>query len=244
MAIARRDLDRPAFYALRSGGARDILTLLHPPYTAWHLSYVALGAAVAPRPLRRPTRRGAWRLLSRRGCPPTPSMSSTVARCHQPVARRAGLAGRGGLAGAVAIGVGGVLISPLLVILVILGMALVPVYNLELLGGRLHTDTGSRWPGVLSRLHGLLRQRPAVRPAGVLVAAACYLLSLAQRRLSTPVRELAGARPVAGSRRSPTGPSSSSTARAWRRRSKARSRRCGWRWCCWPWDLVALRLGG
>ncbi len=32
---------RPAFYALASGGWRDYVTLLHPPYTAWHLSYVA-----------------------------------------------------------------------------------------------------------------------------------------------------------------------------------------------------------
>src|SRR3954467_11377872 len=41
-------LERPAFYALRPGGWRDLLTLLHPPYTAWHLSYVALGAVAAP----------------------------------------------------------------------------------------------------------------------------------------------------------------------------------------------------
>src|SRR5438874_12303310 len=40
---------RPAFYALRSGGWRDYVTLLHPPYTLWHLSYVAVGAALAPR---------------------------------------------------------------------------------------------------------------------------------------------------------------------------------------------------
>jgi len=39
---------RPAFYALAPGGWRDYVTLLHPPYTAWHLSYVALGAAAAP----------------------------------------------------------------------------------------------------------------------------------------------------------------------------------------------------
>src|SRR5919198_1653979 len=45
---AGRELERPAFYALASGGWRDLITLLHPPYTAWHLSYVALGAAVAP----------------------------------------------------------------------------------------------------------------------------------------------------------------------------------------------------
>jgi hypothetical protein len=43
-----KHLDRPAFYALGSGGWRDLVTLLHPPYTAWHLSYVALGAAAAP----------------------------------------------------------------------------------------------------------------------------------------------------------------------------------------------------
>src|SRR6188474_1944837 len=41
-------VERPAFYALRAGGWRDLVTLLHPPYTAWHLSYVALGAAAAP----------------------------------------------------------------------------------------------------------------------------------------------------------------------------------------------------
>src|SRR5436309_15540128 len=48
MATAPRELDRPAFYALRAGGWRDLVTLLHPPYTTWHLSYVALGAAAAP----------------------------------------------------------------------------------------------------------------------------------------------------------------------------------------------------
>src|ERR1700751_4801311 len=46
---APHELDRPAFYALRQGGWRDLVTLLHPPYTAWHLSYFALGAAAAPR---------------------------------------------------------------------------------------------------------------------------------------------------------------------------------------------------
>src|SRR5947199_1563739 len=39
-----------AFYALRPGGWRDYWTVLHPPYTAWHLSYVLLGAALAPAP--------------------------------------------------------------------------------------------------------------------------------------------------------------------------------------------------
>ena len=48
MATARREFDRPAFYALSAGGWRDLVTILHPPYTLWHLSYVALGAAAAP----------------------------------------------------------------------------------------------------------------------------------------------------------------------------------------------------
>src|SRR6516225_4860850 len=42
-------LDRPSFYAARGGGWRDWWTLLHPPYTAWHLSYVVIGACLAPR---------------------------------------------------------------------------------------------------------------------------------------------------------------------------------------------------
>ena len=40
---------RPAFYAAGSGGWRDWWTLLHPPYTAWHLAYVVIGASLAPR---------------------------------------------------------------------------------------------------------------------------------------------------------------------------------------------------
>ena len=34
----------PAFYARRN----DWWTLLHPPYTLWHLSYVAIGGALVP----------------------------------------------------------------------------------------------------------------------------------------------------------------------------------------------------
>ena len=38
---------RPAFYAQPRHSA-IMLTLLHPPYTLWHLSYFAIGAALAP----------------------------------------------------------------------------------------------------------------------------------------------------------------------------------------------------
>src|SRR5260370_41108759 len=42
--------ERSAFYAVGrgTGGLGDWVTLLHPPYTLWHLSYVAFGAAVMP----------------------------------------------------------------------------------------------------------------------------------------------------------------------------------------------------
>src|SRR5580692_11074363 len=48
VASASKRLERPAFYALRPGGWRDLVTLLHPPYTVWNLANVAIGAALAP----------------------------------------------------------------------------------------------------------------------------------------------------------------------------------------------------
>jgi len=39
---------RPSWYALETGGWRDYVTLLHLPYTAWHLSYVVIGGCLAP----------------------------------------------------------------------------------------------------------------------------------------------------------------------------------------------------
>ncbi|MFL5823480.1 MAG: hypothetical protein ACJ764_08580 [Solirubrobacteraceae bacterium] len=97
-----------------------------------------------------------------------------------------------GLAGALAIGiVGAVTVSAWLVPLMVVGGLLVPAYNLELAGGRLHSDIvfALAW-GAFPAFTGYFAQTLAVRPAGVLVAAACCLVSLAQRRLSTPAREL------------------------------------------------------
>ncbi|HWF36098.1 MAG TPA: hypothetical protein VG295_12015, partial [Solirubrobacteraceae bacterium] len=97
-----------------------------------------------------------------------------------------------GLAGAVAIGVAGtIVVSPWLVPLVVLGAALVLAYNLELAGGRFHSDLwfALAWGG-FPAFTGYFAQALTIRPAGVLVAAGCCLLSAAQRRLSTPVREL------------------------------------------------------
>jgi hypothetical protein len=97
-----------------------------------------------------------------------------------------------GLGGAVAIGAAGALIvSPLLIPLVLAGAFLVPAYNLELLGGRFHSDTcfALAWGG-FPAFTGYFACALTIAPAGVLVAGACTLLSAAQRRLSTPARAL------------------------------------------------------
>ncbi len=97
-----------------------------------------------------------------------------------------------GLVGAVAIGIAGVIVvSPLLAPLVVVGAFLVLAYNLELGGGRFHTDTwfALAW-GAFPAFTGYFANSLAIRPEGLLVAAACYLLSVAQRRLSTPARRL------------------------------------------------------
>ena len=184
---------RPAFYALSPGGWRDLVTLLHPPYTAWHLSYVALGAAVAPafHWYRLGAALGAFFLAVGISAHALDELEGRPLRTR--LSRRVliGLA-VGGLAGAVAIGVlGAVIVSPLLVPLVIVGGLLVPAYNLELGGGRFHSDWwfAAAW-GAFPAFTGYFVQGFEVRPAGLLVAAGCFLLSLAQRRLSTPARAL------------------------------------------------------
>lgn len=196
MTTTQRDaqLSRPAFYALRSGGWRDLITLLHPPYTAWHLSYVVLGTAAAPGLLhgdRLAAALGAFFLAVGISAHALDELNGRPLRTRLRRGLLVALAASG-LAGALAIGVlGSVLISPLLVVLVVLGTGFVPIYNLELLGGRLHSDHGFAlaW-GAFPAFTGYFVQTLSIRPAGVLVAAACYLLSLAQRRLSTPVRDL------------------------------------------------------
>ena len=100
--------------------------------------------------------------------------------------------GIGGLAGALAIGVvGAVTVSPWLVPLIVAGGLAVPAYNLELAGGRFHTGWmfALAWGG-LPAFTGYFAQTLTVRPGGLLVAAACCLISVAQRRLSLPAREL------------------------------------------------------
>ena len=193
MASAPRDLDRPAFYALRAGGMRDLVTLLHPPYTAWHLSYVALGAAAAPH-LHGGRLLAALAAFALAVGISAHALDELGGRPLATQLSRATLIGLAvaGLAGAVGIGVAGALtVSPLLIPLVVLGAFLVVAYNLELFGGRFHTDAwfALAWGG-FPAFTGYFANALTVRPAGILVAGACCLLSVAQRRLSTPAREL------------------------------------------------------
>jgi hypothetical protein len=187
------ELDRPAFYALRAGGWRDLVTLLHPPYTAWHLSYVAIGAAAAPKlhADRLGAALGAFFLAVGLSAHALDELNGRPLRTMLTRRSLIGIAALG-LFGAVAIGVVGiVVISPLLAPLVIAGGVLVPAYNLELAGGRFHTDAwfAAAWGG-FPAFTGYFVNALTIRPAGILVTAACCLLSAAQRRLSTPVREL------------------------------------------------------
>jgi hypothetical protein len=190
---SRSPPDRPAFYALRGGRLADLITLLHPPYTAWHLSYFALGAVAAPHLY---ADRLAWGLLAF-------ALAVGVAAhaldelhdrpLHTGLSDRALLAlAVVGLGGAVAIGIAGVItVSPWLAPLVLAGGLFLPAYNLELLGGRLHSDLwfAAGW-GAFPAFTGYFVNAEKVGVPGLLVAGGCLVMSVAQRRLSSPARDL------------------------------------------------------
>jgi hypothetical protein len=184
---------RPAFYALPTGGWRDWWTVLHPPYTLWHLSYVALGAATAPRIdgfLLGMSLLGfflgvgiaAHALDELRGRPLGTGIPDGVLVAIAAAA----------LAGAVGVGwIGVVRVSPWLLAFIATGVVLVLAYNLELAGGVLHSDLwfALAWGG-FPALTGAFAQEGRITWAAVAVAAACVGVSAAQRELSTPVRRL------------------------------------------------------
>ena len=184
---------RAAFYAARPGGWRDWWTLLHPPYTAWHLGYVAIGAALAPHldgvrlgatvlAFFAAMGVGAHALDELHGHP-------LGTRISDPVLIAVSTAG---VAAAVALGVAGVSrVGVVLIPFIVVGPILVVAYNLELFGGRLHTDVGFAlcW-GAFPVLTAYVAQADRLGVAAVLGAAAAFALSLAQRNLSTPARLL------------------------------------------------------
>jgi hypothetical protein len=185
--------ERPAFYALAPGGWRDWWTLLHPPYTLWHLSYVVIGASIAPDVDPRWLVETLLAFFLAMGL-----AAHALDELHgRPLGTRIsdgvlmGLAVVG-LAGAVALGVHGMIqVSPWLGAFIVVGVFLVVAYNLELLGGAFHSDLwfALAW-GAFPALTASFAQTADLSVAAVAAAAACAALSAAQRVLSTPVRRL------------------------------------------------------
>lgn len=184
---------RAAYYAATPGGWRDWWTLLHPPYTAWHLGYVAIGAALAPHldGVRLGATVLAFFLAMGVGAHALDELHGHPLRTRIPD-RVLAVAGVTGVLGAVLLGLAGLhRVGPALIPFIVIGPLLVAGYNLELFGGRLHTDLGFAlaW-GAFPVLTAYVAQAGHLGVAGFVGAAAACVLSLAQRALSTPARRL------------------------------------------------------
>jgi len=182
---------RPAFYALTGGGWRDYVTLLHPPYTLWHLSYVAIGAALAPQMK--------WALLGWTvlafflamgiGAHALDELNGRPLRTRIPSPLLVGLA-IASIAGACAIGVAVAAGSTWwLLPFVAFGAFVAVAYNLELFDGAFHSDLwfAVAW-GAFPVLTAYFAAAERLRVEALAAAAAALLVSLAQRTLSTQVR--------------------------------------------------------
>ena len=183
--------DRPAWYALERGGWRDYLTLLHPTYTAWHVSYVVIGGCLAPALAwgRLGAAALAFALAVGIGAHSLDELRGRPLGTKIPTGALVFLAA-GSIGAACAIGVSGALsFRPWLVLLVPLGLFLVLAYNLELLGGRFHSDLwfGLAWGG-FPVICGYAAVAGEIGVAALLAAAFAVLHSLAQRALSNHVR--------------------------------------------------------
>jgi hypothetical protein len=192
--------EAPAFYARRGGRAADWWTLLHPPYTVWHLSYVVLGAALA--------QHTDWVALALSVLAFFLAVGIAAhaydERAGHPLGTAFGdlalmLLATAALAGAVVLGLYGVFWWsdtnwPLLVAIPI-GAVLVVGYNAELFGGALHTDLmfALGWGG-FPVVVGYLAQAPDPAWRGLVALAAAVgagvATTYAQRFLSTPARRL------------------------------------------------------
>ena len=177
-----------AFYALRPGGWRDYWTLLHPPYTAWHLSYVLLGAALAPAP----DPRIVLGALLAFGLAVGVAAHSFDELHGRPLgtripARVLVALGALGLAGAAVLGIAAVaMLGPAFGLFVAAGVALAFLYAFE--APFVHSDLGFAlaWGAFPVLTAAYATGAPPVPAVAVAIAAA--LLSLAQRILSTRVR--------------------------------------------------------
>lgn len=182
---------RPAWYALERGRWRDYVTLLHPPYTAWHLSYVVIGGCLAPTMAwgRLGAVVAAFALAVGIGAHALDELHGRPLRTKIPLPVLVGLAAAS-IGAACAIGsVGAATFRLWLAVLIPVGIFLVLAYNLELVGGRFHTDLwfGLAWGG-FPLICGYAAVAGEIGVAAVLGAAFAVVLSLAQRALSNQVR--------------------------------------------------------
>lgn len=187
----------PAFYGgapgERRGALADWWVLLHPPYTLWHLSYVAIGASIAPRfdggrfaatllAFLLAVGIGAHALDELKGRP-----LRTQIRTGALVAAAVVSVGLAVVIGAIGVGRVGLGLGVFIVVGVVLNCG----YNLELFGGRLHNDVtfAAAW-GAFPVVTAYWAQAETLRLPVVPAAAAAYFLSAAQRSLSTQARSL------------------------------------------------------
>ena len=168
---------RPAFYSLPAGAWRDLVTLLHLPYTAWHLSYVVLGAAAAPAVH---LERVGWLALAfllavGLAAHALDEFQGRPLRTQLSSAWLLSIAGSS-LAAAIGIGVlASLAISLWAVSFVLFGGFMVVAYNLELFGGKFHSDAwfAVAW-GAFPALTGYWANAERLDFQALLIAAACF----------------------------------------------------------------------
>jgi hypothetical protein len=184
---------RPAFYALESGGWRDYVTLLHLPYTAWHLSYVVIGAALASEfsGRRLLAALAAFFLAMGIGAHALDELMGRPLRTRISDRMLIALAAIS-IGAAVAIGVAASVAWTLwLLPFVAVGGFLVIAYNLELFDGLFHNYLwfGLAW-GAFPLLTAYLVTAEKLTVEALLAALFALLTSFVQRTLSTPVRQV------------------------------------------------------
>lgn len=187
----------PAFYAqpkfLHRPRWKQWWTVLHPPYTMLHLSLVTIGACLSgPVNAVKLTASliafffavgvGAHTLDELHGRP----LKTTIPTLHLIAAALFGMGG------AVALGIVGMyLVSAYLGIFIVVGVIIAVGYNLEILGGRLHTPLVLvlGW-GAFPILTGYFAQHNTLSIASIMAAIFGALLTWIQQILSTPARDL------------------------------------------------------
>jgi hypothetical protein len=185
--------DRPSFYALAPGGWRDYVTLLHLPYTAWNLGYVAIGAALAPvvSTERLVLALAAFFLAVGIAAHALDELNGRPLQTRISDRTLVALASVS-LLGAVAVGIyAAIAYTPWIALFAAVGAFAVVAYNAELFGGRFHGDVqfALTW-GAFPLLTGAFVMEERFTAAAVVAAAFAFCLSLAQRRLSTQVRDV------------------------------------------------------